>query len=158
MSVDHITVSKLDEVDSPSEKETNKIDEEQLYQSRIKNLGAIPNEDWHKPEVTNTSNHEFIEYTNECYFADATLFNPSKKPKTKHLSSITLGWMYNRKGGQKGKDFKCTRVLIDSWCGGTLVNRSFVKNTKRRPCQNPPIELPRQALSRQIARSNVSLP
>jgi hypothetical protein len=45
MSVDHITVSKLDEVDSPSEKETNKIDEEQLYQSRIKNLGAIPNED-----------------------------------------------------------------------------------------------------------------
>jgi hypothetical protein len=36
------------------------------------------------------------------------------------------------------------RVLLDSGCGGVLVNRSFVKNTKKPPCQNPPIGLLRQ--------------
>jgi hypothetical protein len=39
--------------------------------------------------------------------------------------------MYNRKGGQKGKDFKRMRILLDSGCGGTLVNRSFVKKYKK---------------------------
>ncbi len=81
----------------------------------------------YQPVVNNTSKEEFHDYTNECYITAATLFNPSKKPKKKHLSSITLGWMYNRKGGRKGKDFKRMRVLLDSGCGGTLVNKSFVK-------------------------------
>ena len=39
--------------------------------------------------------------------------------------------MYNRKGGRKGKDFKRMRVLLDSGCGGTLVNRSFVKKYQK---------------------------
>jgi hypothetical protein len=39
--------------------------------------------------------------------------------------------MYNRKGGRKGKDFKRMRVLLDSRCGGTLVNRSFVKKYQK---------------------------
>jgi hypothetical protein len=82
------------------------MDDNRNYKSRIKNLGAIV--------VNNTSNKEFHDYTNECYITAATLFNPSKKPKKKHLSSITLGWMYNCKGGRKGKDFKRMRVLLDS--------------------------------------------
>jgi hypothetical protein len=40
--------------------------------------------------------------------------------------------MYNRKGGQKGKDFKCMRILPDSGCGGTLVNRSFANKYKKK--------------------------
>jgi hypothetical protein len=40
--------------------------------------------------------------------------------------------MYNRKGGQTGKDFKRMRVLLDSGCEGTLVNRSFVKKYKKK--------------------------
>jgi hypothetical protein len=39
--------------------------------------------------------------------------------------------MYNRNGGRKGKDFKRMRVLLDSGCGGTLVNRSFVKKYQK---------------------------
>jgi hypothetical protein len=58
-------------------------------------------------------------------------YNKSKKPKKKHLFSITLGWMYNGKSCQKGKYFKRMRVLLDSGCGGTLVNRSFVKKYKK---------------------------
>jgi hypothetical protein len=72
------------------------------------------------------------DYTNECYVAAAKLFNPSKKPKTKNLSFITLGSMHNCKSGQKGKDFKCMRVCLDSGCGGTLINRSFVKKHKKK--------------------------
>jgi hypothetical protein len=59
-------------------------------------------------------------------------FNPSKKPKTKHLSSITLGWMYKSKGSKKGKNYKRMRVLLDTGCGGTLVNKSFVKKYKKK--------------------------
>jgi hypothetical protein len=39
--------------------------------------------------------------------------------------------MYNHKGGRKGKDFKHMRVRLDSGCGGTLVNRSFVKKYQK---------------------------
>jgi hypothetical protein len=39
--------------------------------------------------------------------------------------------MYNRKGGRKGKDSKRMRVLLDSGCGGTLVNRSFAKKYQK---------------------------
>jgi hypothetical protein len=35
------------------------------------------------------------------------------------------------KAVQKGKDFKGMRVLLDSGCGGTLVNKSFIKKYKK---------------------------
>jgi hypothetical protein len=108
MSVEQMSIGQTDNANSPSEKLTDK---NRTYQSRIENLGAITNEESHQPVVTNTSNKEFHDYTNECYVTAATLFNPNKKPKKKDLSSITLGWMYNRKGGQKGKDFKRMRVI-----------------------------------------------
>ena len=40
--------------------------------------------------------------------------------------------MYNRKGSRKGKDFKRIQVLLDSGCGGTLVNKSFVKKYEKK--------------------------
>jgi hypothetical protein len=39
--------------------------------------------------------------------------------------------MYNCRGGQKGKDFKRMRILLDSGCIGNLVNRSFVMKYKK---------------------------
>jgi hypothetical protein len=39
--------------------------------------------------------------------------------------------MYNHKGGQKGENFKRMRALLDSGCGKTLVNRSFVKKYQK---------------------------
>jgi hypothetical protein len=49
-------------------------------------------------------NDKFNDHTDEHYITAVTLFNPAKKPKTKHFFSSTLGWMYNRKGGRKGKN------------------------------------------------------
>ena len=63
--------------------------------------------------------------------AASNLFNRKKKPKTRHLSSITLGWLYNRKGGRKDKDFQRIRVLLDSGCEATLVNRHFVTKLQK---------------------------
>ena len=63
--------------------------------------------------------------------AASNLFNRKKKPKTRHLSSITLGWLYNRKGGRKDKDFQRIRVLLDSGCESTLVNRHFVRKLQK---------------------------
>jgi hypothetical protein len=55
----------------------------------------------------------------------------SLKPYT-CLPSHLGGWMYKCKGSQKGKEFKLMRVLLDSGCGGTLINISFVKKYKKK--------------------------
>jgi hypothetical protein len=44
-TIHHMTVSRMDEVDSPSSKKTDKMEDYKTYQSRIKNLGVITNED-----------------------------------------------------------------------------------------------------------------
>jgi hypothetical protein len=45
MSIDHITVRTTDKVDSLPKKQMDKMKEDKTYQSRVKNLGAIRNED-----------------------------------------------------------------------------------------------------------------
>jgi hypothetical protein len=45
MLIDLMTVSTMDKVDSPSNKLMDKMDKNKTYQSRIKNLGPITNED-----------------------------------------------------------------------------------------------------------------
>jgi hypothetical protein len=47
------------------------------------------------------------------------------------LSSITLGWIFARKGGRQSKDHKRARILFDSGCGGSLVNKSFVRKYQK---------------------------
>jgi hypothetical protein len=44
MSIDQMSISKLDKTDSPSKTFTDETDENRTYQSRIENLGAITNE------------------------------------------------------------------------------------------------------------------
>ncbi len=70
-------------------------------------------------------------YFNECYATADKLFHKTKRTKQKHCSSITLGWIYSRKGGKQGKDLQRARILFDSGCGGTLVNKSFVRKYKK---------------------------
>ena len=71
------------------------------------------------------------DYYNECHVAADKLFHKTKNAKTQHLSSITLGWIFSRKGGKQGKDLKRARILFDSGCGGTLVNKHFVHKYKK---------------------------
>ena len=94
------------------------LDEENSYQRKIKNLGAILDNKWQEPVETNNNSDNKNKYTNECYVSAAKLFRQTKKQKTKHVSSITLGLIYNRKGERKLKDqnaFECysTQVAVD---------------------------------------------
>ena len=60
----------------------------------------------------------------------AELLRPKKKAKTEHLSSITIGYLASRKGSRKAKHWKRMRILLDSGCGATLVNQSFIRKLK----------------------------
>ena len=64
----------------------------------------------------------------ENYSSTAELLRPKKKAKHDHLSSITLGYLASWKGSRKAKHWKRMRVLIDSGCGATLVNKSFIEH------------------------------
>ena len=72
----------------------------------------------------------------ECFSTTAELVRPRKKAKTKHVSTITLGWIHTKEGSKEAKHFKRLRVLFDSGCGATLVNHSFL--TKLKKAKVPP--------------------
>ena len=49
---------------------------------------------------------------------------------------ITIGYLASRKGSRKPKDWKRSRVLLDSGCGATLINKSLLSKLKIK--QTPP--------------------
>ena len=53
--------------------------------------------------------------------------------KTNHLSSISLGYLHTRRGSTKVKDFKRVKVLFDTGCDATIINKKFVKKLKTTP-------------------------
>jgi len=64
----------------------------------------------------------------ECHASTANLLRPNKKVSKAGLSTITLAYMYTKNDSQNKEDRQRMRVLFDSGCGGTLVNKDFVKN------------------------------
>lgn len=63
----------------------------------------------------------------ECYTTTAQLVNlKTKKVKTSHVASITLGWMHTKKDSLKPKHLKRIKVLFDTGCDATLINKQFV--------------------------------
>ena len=46
------------------------------------------------------------------------------------MSSITLGWIHTRKGSLKAKHLKRVKVLFDTGCDASLINKHFVKRLK----------------------------
>jgi len=63
----------------------------------------------------------------ECHATTASLLRPKKVSNT-DLSTITLAYIYTKNDSQNKEDRQRMRVLFDSGCGGTLVNKVFVKN------------------------------
>ena len=69
----------------------------------------------------------------ECYISTAEILRPKKKVK-KELTSTTLGYLWSRKGSRKAKDLKRLKILFDTGCSGTIVNRSVVKKLAKKNC------------------------
>ena len=64
----------------------------------------------------------------EHYGSTAELRRPKKRAKVEELSSVTIGYLNSRKGSQKSRDIKRMKILLDSGCGGTLLNHRLIKN------------------------------
>jgi len=62
----------------------------------------------------------------KCFASTAELLRPKKKSKVEELSTITLGYIYD-KHPNKTEKTQHFRVLFDSGCSATLINKIFVK-------------------------------
>ena len=71
--------------------------------------------------------------SSECYSSTAELLQPRKKVK-KELTSTTLGYLWSRKGSRKTKDLTRLKILFDTGCSGTIINRSAVKKLPKKSC------------------------
>ena len=55
----------------------------------------------------------------------AELLHPKKRTKVEELSTITLAYIKNKCPDRLGEDQRL-RVLFDSGCGATLINKKFI--------------------------------
>jgi hypothetical protein len=68
--------------------------------------------------------------TIECLASTAEIFCPKKRTKVEELSTITLAYMKYKRPDQADQKQKL-RVLFDSGCGATLINKKFVRHWKK---------------------------
>ena len=68
--------------------------------------------------------------TIECYSTSSILRRAKKRAKSESVSTITLALLNTRLGKTKAKHFKDLRVLLDSGCSGTMVNKNFLKKLR----------------------------
>ena len=66
----------------------------------------------------------------ECFASTADLLRPKKRVKVEELSTITIGYIKNKRANQL-KESQRIRVLFDSGCSSTLINKSLVKHWKK---------------------------
>ena len=63
----------------------------------------------------------------ECFGSAAKLLRPKKKATTENLSAITIGYLLTNNDDSDHKYWKRLRILFDSGCGATLVNKHAIK-------------------------------
>jgi len=79
-----------------------------------------------------TYNRTKIEdYSTDCFVSTAELLRPRKKAKIEDLSTVTLAYISNKRPEKLGEDQRM-RVLFDSGCGSTLINKKFVRHWKKK--------------------------
>ena len=71
----------------------------------------------------------YLSNSEECLASTAEILRPKKKAKQEDLSTVTLGYI-NLKPTKKSLQQRL-RVLFDSGCSATLINKKFVKRWKK---------------------------
>jgi len=66
----------------------------------------------------------------ECLVSTAEVRSPKKRTEVEELSTITIAYMKN-KNHDKREEKQKLRVLFDSGCGATLVNKRFLRHWKK---------------------------
>ena len=80
---------------------------------------------------TNIIDNNIICENIECFASTADLLRPKKRTKIEDLSTITLGYI-NDKSPEKNSQNQRLRVLFDSGCSSTMINKKFVKHWKKK--------------------------
>lgn len=80
--------------------------------------------------VNKTSGNTFICYNTECLASTAELLRPQKRSKVEDLSTVSIGYIKDKHPDREGTN-KCFRVLFDSGCSATLINKRFVRHWKK---------------------------
>ena len=83
----------------------------------------------------------------DCFVATTDLLRPKKASKKEDLSTITLGYIQNKGIASNSKTkvvMNRLRVLFDSGCSATLVNKKMVRNWVKPPNGIPKLGLLRQ--------------
>ena len=78
-------------------------------------------------ETNNINGNEIFCDNIKCFASTADLLRPKKKAKIEDLSTITIGYIKNKRP-DKLKENQRIRVLFDSGCSATLINKSLVKH------------------------------
>ena len=81
-------------------------------------------------ETKNINGNKIICDNIECFASTAELLRPKKKSKIEDLSTITIGYIKD-KHPDKEDENRRFRVLFDSGCSSTLINKRFVKHWKK---------------------------
>jgi len=66
----------------------------------------------------------------ECFVSTADFIRPKKRTKVEDLSTVTLGYIQNKNPLKENAKHRL-RVLFDSGCGATLINKRFVRHWKK---------------------------
>jgi hypothetical protein len=80
--------------------------------------------------VSKFNDNEPTQETIECLASTAELLCPKKRIKVEELSTITIAYMKNKQPDLQDQKQKL-RVLFDSGCGATLINKTFVRHWKK---------------------------
>jgi hypothetical protein len=68
----------------------------------------------------------------ECFASTAELLRPKKRIKVEDLSTVTLGYIKDKYPDRLDENQRF-RVLFDSGCSATMINKKVVKHWKKQP-------------------------
>jgi hypothetical protein len=83
-------------------------------------------------ENLNVNGNDMTCDTIECFASMADLLRPKKRAKVEDLSTITIGYIKD-KHPDRLEENQTFRVLFDSGCSATTINKRFVKHWKKTP-------------------------
>jgi hypothetical protein len=68
----------------------------------------------------------------KCFASTAEILRPKKRIKVEDLSTVTLGYIKDKHPDRVYGKLRF-RVLFDSGCSATMINKKFVKHWKKQP-------------------------
>jgi hypothetical protein len=68
----------------------------------------------------------------KCFASTAEILRPKKRIKVEDLSTVTIGYIKDKHPDRLDENQRF-RVLFDSGCGATMINKDFVKHWKKQP-------------------------